>query len=248
MTAWGDNHPGVSTPPDSADEEVLVALHGLGGCSAVWLPVLRFHPERWPGWWSAPTLPGHGGPELDEPYTFDALARAVAAALPPARSYVVLGHSLGGVVGLRLAALEPRVRRVIGVGIKVEWTDDELDRASALAARPVQWFDTEAEAVARFRRVSGVGDLLDEKDARRGVIEEAGRWRHAFDPRAFGIGRPDMSGLLRDCPAEVVLARGEHDPMNTDEQLRALVPGPVSLPGLGHNAHLEDPDAVCALL
>jgi pimeloyl-ACP methyl ester carboxylesterase len=32
------------------------------------------------------------------------------------------------------------------------------------------------------------------------------------------------------------------------EQLRALVPAPVDLPGLGHNAHVEAPAAVAALL
>jgi pimeloyl-ACP methyl ester carboxylesterase len=245
---WGFNHPGVSSPPDSAGEEVLVALHGLGGCGAVWGSVLEHQPGRWPAWWSAPDLAGHGvGPRLAS-YTFDGMARALARSLPPAGSYVVVGHSLGGVVALRLAALEPRVRRVVGVGIKVEWTDDELARAAELARRPVAWFDTQVEAVARFRRVSGVGDLLDDAYARRGVVEEAGRWRLAFDPGTFGVGRPDMAALVRECTAEVVLARGEHDPMNTDGQLRALVPTPVTLAGLGHHAHLEDPDAVCALL
>jgi pimeloyl-ACP methyl ester carboxylesterase len=46
----------------------------------------------------------------------------------------------------------------------------------------------------------------------------------------------------------VILARGEHDHMVTDQQLSDLVPQPVTLPGLGHNAHLEDPAAVYALL
>jgi hypothetical protein len=32
------------------------------------------------------------------------------------------------------------------------------------------------------------------------------------------------------------------------EQLRVLVPAPVDLPGLGHNAHVESPAAVAALL
>jgi pimeloyl-ACP methyl ester carboxylesterase len=31
-------------------------------------------------------------------------------------------------------------------------------------------------------------------------------------------------------------------------QLAALVPDPVQLPGLGHNAHVEDPAAIWALL
>jgi len=65
------------------------------------------------------------------------------------------------------------------------------------------------------------------------------------DQRAFGVGAPDLPGLLAACRAEVVLARGADDPMVTAAQLG---PGAVSLPGLGHNAHVEDPAAVLALL
>jgi pimeloyl-ACP methyl ester carboxylesterase len=79
------------------------------------------------------------------------------------------------------------------------------------------------------------------------VVGEGSGWRLAQDPRTFGVGVPDMPGLLAavDCP--VVLARGEHDPMVTHEQLAALVADPVTLPGLGHNAHVEDPAAVLSL-
>ena len=58
---------------------------------------------------------------------------------------------------------------------------------------------------------------------------------------------PDMVGLLAQARCPVVLARGEHDPMVTDDDLAALVTHPVVLPGLGHNAHVEDPAAVLAL-
>jgi hypothetical protein len=37
----------------------------------------------------------------------------------------------------------------------------------------------------------------------------------------------------------VTLARGEHDAMNTGEQLTRLGVPAVTLPGLGHNAHVQ---------
>ncbi|GAA4535464.1 hypothetical protein [Pseudonocardia xishanensis] len=46
----------------------------------------------------------------------------------------------------------------------------------------------------------------------------------------------------------VTLARGERDPMVSDADPAALVPAPVTLPGLGHNTHVENPAAVRALL
>ncbi len=224
---------------------LLLLLHGLGATGDVWAgwePVLA---RRWPGRWLAPDLPGHGGsPPLPE-YTFDALAAAVRPLVEPGT--VVLGHSLGGVVGLALGA---PAAAVIGLGIKVAWSDEELGRAHALAARPAAWFDSRDEAAARHLRVSGLAGLLaaDDPAVHAGVAERDGRWRPALDPRAFGVGAPDMPALVARCPAAVTLARGERDPMNTDEQLRAYGVPLVTLPGLGHNAHVEDPQACAALL
>jgi pimeloyl-ACP methyl ester carboxylesterase len=224
--------------------EVVVLLHGLGGTHGVWdrLAKLIHGPVH------VPDLPGHGSAPWLDTYTFSTMAEQVAAGLPPASSYAVIGHSLGGVVALELARQQRAVRRVVGLGIKVEWTDDELARGRELAGRPIAWFETESEALARHRRISGVGDLVDDRVAHEGVLEAGGVWRLAMDSRAFGVGRPDMVGLLDNASAVVTLARGEHDHMVTDEQLAALVPDPVMLPGLGHNAHLEDPAAVRALL
>ena len=69
-----------------------------------------------------------------------------------------------------------------------------------------------------------------------------------MDPGAFAVGAPDMPQLLARCQAPVTLARGEHDPMNTDEQFARLGVPAVTLPGLGHNAHVENPDLTSTLL
>lgn len=223
---------------------VVVLLHGLGATAEVWdglVPLL-------PGAWVAPDLPGHGGSAPLPAYTFAAVAEAVADLVDPAGT-VVLGHSFGGVVGLHLAA-RPGVRAVIGLGIKVAWSPEELARAAALAAREPARFATREEAVARHLRVSGLDGLVDPDSpaALAGVIEQDGAWRSALDPRAFAVGEPQMAALLAAAPVPVVLARGEHDAMVSAEQLRALVPAPVDLPGLGHNAHVEAPAAVARLL
>ena len=57
-----------------------------------------------------------------------------------------------------------------------------------------------------------------------------------------------MPRLLAETRAQITLARGEHDPLVTDDQLARLQATRVTLPGLGHNAHVEDPAAVAALL
>lgn len=220
-------------------------LHGLGATSGVW----RGHDG------AAPDLPGHGSAAWDAPYSFTRHAEAVLPLLG-AEPATVVGHSMGGVVGLVLAAMAPdRVRLVVGLGIKVSWPPEDAARAAAMAERPVATYDTRDEAVDRFLRVSGLVGLVapddpmvDEAVVDRSTSGEGSGWRLAQDPRTFGVGVPDMAGLLAAVACPVVLARGEHDAMVTHEQLAALVPDPVTLPGLGHNAHVEDPSAVLALL
>jgi pimeloyl-ACP methyl ester carboxylesterase len=230
---------GGSQPP------VVLLLHGLGATGDVWDGLAAALGERA---WVAPDLPGHGGSDPLPEYTFAGVAAAVASLVDPAGT-VVLGHSFGGVVGLHLAT-RPGVRAVVGLGIKVSWTPDELARASALAQRPAPTFDTRDQAVARHLRVSGLDGLLDPSDPALGAgVRRIGQsWRSTFDPRAFGVGEPGMAQLIAAAPVPVRLARGELDPMVSTAQLTALVPDPVELPGLGHNAHIQAPEAVLPLL
>jgi pimeloyl-ACP methyl ester carboxylesterase len=139
---------------------------------------------------------------------------------------------------------------VVGVGIKVSWAAEELARARALAQRQVSWFDSREEAAERYLRVSGLAGLLspEAEAVDAGLREVDGRWRLAMDPAAFGVGAPDMPQLLAASRAPAVLARGEHDQMVTDDQLRRLGVAPRTLAGLGHNAHVEDPAAVLRLV
>jgi pimeloyl-ACP methyl ester carboxylesterase len=233
-------------------DPLLVLLHGLGATGDVWDSWRPLLAQRWPGRWLAPDLPGHGGSPPLAAYTFDAFAEAVAGIVDPGTRVVVLGHSLGGVVGLALASgIYPvHVQAVIGLGIKVVWTDEDLDRAQAMARRPLTWFASKDEAATRYLRVSGLANLLpaDDPAVDAGLRAQDGQWRLAMDPAAFTVGAPDMANLLAQSRAAVVLARGEHDPMNTDQQLAQLGVPVVTLPALGHNAHVESPEVSITLL
>ena len=94
------------------DGPPLVLVHGLGGTIENWralAPPLAAHHRVF-----VPDLPGHGGSGLlSEARNVDALAEAVLGILDAedVPGAVWIGHSLGGVVGLRAAVLRPTAVR-----------------------------------------------------------------------------------------------------------------------------------------
>jgi pimeloyl-ACP methyl ester carboxylesterase len=229
---------------------LVLLLHGLGATGEVFAGFERVLADTWAGGWLTVDLPGHGRSAWDPPYTFARHAEAVRRLLRHDRDTVVVGHSMGGVVALELAdGRGPVPRAVVAFGIKVTWPQEHAAAAARLAARPVTHVAHRSEAVARYLKLAGLTDLVDPEDAGdAGVVETPEGWRVAQDQATFGVGIPDMAGLLARAACPVVLARGEHDQMVSDEDIEALGRRPVTLGGLGHNAHVEDPAAVVELL
>ena len=225
----------------------LLLLHGLGATGEVWRGLVDTVGDGWPGPILVPDLPGHGRSRGLARYSFGSLAAALACALEPGRPVVVLGHSLGGVVGLTLGSgwFGMPVPAVCGLGMKVRWTATELAKAAALAARPATIFATRAEAMDRALRVAGLYGLTPELPS--AITHAPAGWQLTLDNAAFGVGAPDLAGLLAACRGLVVLAAGENDPMCPAEHLAAFG-APVLLAGRGHNAHVEDPQALRPLL
>jgi pimeloyl-ACP methyl ester carboxylesterase len=137
-------------------DPILLLLHGLGATGEVWDGLLKRH---WEGEVIAPDLPGHGRSPRMDTYTFESMAASIAAVLPEGRKVVVLGHSLGGVLALTLAAAG-QVAAACGLGIKLRWSDAELTKAAEVAARPERVFATREEAVDRWLKVSGLAGLV----------------------------------------------------------------------------------------
>lgn len=238
-------------------DPTLLLLHGMGGSAAVWTPLTELLDKHWAGSWIAPDLPGHGrtGPTPDGTYDYDGLAAAVAAVLAPGRPVAILGHSLGGAIGLSLAAGDHGVpvTAVVGLGIKVRWSEQELAGAQAFAARGAQVCATRDEAAERAVKAAGLAGLveLDSPVADTLVHRVRDAWRLGFDLRALTVGAPDMTGWLATLGAKgipVTLAAGERDPLSPAEHLRELGTEPVILSGLGHSAHVQDPSALLPLL
>ena len=228
----------------------LLLIHGLGATSGVWAELEA--ELEWPGRVVVPDLPGHGLSAWTGDYTLGTLAGALSPDFGLDEPVVVVGHSLGGAVGLCLASglFRPRVEAVVGIGIKVTWSDDDIANMTKVAERGVRYFETGEDAVDRFLRQSGLAGLVgaDHRSARTGVVEDRGQWRLSQDPLTFAQKPVDMEGLMAAATCPVVLGAGEYDAMVTAADLSAHVSDVRIAAGRGHNVQVEDPSWVAALV
>ena len=231
-------------------EPLLVLLHGMGANASVWQRLLSIVERSWSGRWLAPDLRGHGRSVREGPYGIGAHAADVAALIEAEAPgpVTLVGHSFGGAVAALVATgwFGPQVSGVAAFGVKIEWTEPEIEKARNLAGRPAPAFATREEATERYLRISGLAGLADPSSATAaaGVIAEDGCFQVAMDPRAYGAVGPSIAGLLRLAAAPLRLAAGERDSMVTLEQMQRIDPAAQLFPGVGHNAHWEAPDRV----
>lgn len=229
-------------------------LHGLGATAAVWKPLERVLEERGNVRWLAADLGGHGGSDWQSFYSVGQLASQLAELVHQQRAdeLFIVGHSLGAYVGLALASgwFGTRVRGVLGIGPKISWPAEDVQAARELASRAVRWYPTEEEAWTRYRRVSGLTpDIASSREwLARGAVQGEEGWRLAQDPRTFAVAGAPFASLAASATAPILLARGERDPMVSLQELAVHSRQAHDIRAVGHNAHIEDPGAVAALL
>ncbi len=232
---------------------VLLLLHGLAGNGGVWQPLLGVLRDRWPGAIVVPDLRGHGRSPHGRHYNYGQHAADVAELLDADEHVNVVAHSMGAVVAATAASalFGLSIDSILGFGVKTGFSEAELEKMRSLAKMPVRWFDTRREAAERFLKLSGLAGLAAEDCAAvaAGVREENGRWRLAADPGIFSAaGGAGLEGVLGACKARLNLACGSEDQMVTVQQLRRYDPQALELPGLGHNLHVQAPEALAALM
>ena len=231
-------------------DPTLLLIHGLGATSGVWHQVIEA--LDWPGRVVAPDLPGHGRGDWTGDYTVGGLAAGVAGHVDNGEEVIIVGHSLGGGVGLGLASgfFRPVVRGVIALGVKVAWTEDDVAGMASVAAKGIRWCETRDEAVQRFLRASGLVGLVDADHpaVENAVVEGDDGWRTAQDPMTFAQRILDMAGLVAAAKCPVLLGAGSGDPMVSASDLAAHTNDARICEGAGHNVQVERPDWVVGLL
>jgi pimeloyl-ACP methyl ester carboxylesterase len=229
----------------------LLLLHGLGVNGAVWQPLLS-HLKAWPGRIVVPDFRGHGRSPHARPYGLGQHAADLAALLPPDEPVTIVGHSMGGLVGLVLASgwFGVTARAALGCSLKVTWQPDELSKLKQLAATPARWFANRAEAAERFLRVSGLTGIVDATApvVTAGIVEADGRYRLAADPATVLVVGPDIGPVLGAIVALWRLACGSLDPLVRVAELQAYDAQAIEIEGCGHNLHVEQPATLAQLI
>jgi pimeloyl-ACP methyl ester carboxylesterase len=259
LTWWGERS---ATP--------VVFLHGWMDCSETFQFLVDSLPPDWTC--VAPDWRGFGGTEwpVGDYWFADYFAdlEALLDLLSPAEPARLIAHSMGGNVASMYAGIRPkRVRWVAnleGVGLKRSSPD-------AAPARYVEWLD-ELKQPAVARRYGSIESVVNFIMARNPAIPRdraeylARAWTRpdgngvtlVFDPRHRNVSamlfrREEAEACWRRIEAPVLLFLGEQSEIRTrispdggDDYFHSLYRDLriVTVPGVGHMMHLEDPDAI----
>ncbi|MCS5713333.1 alpha/beta hydrolase [Herbiconiux sp. CPCC 205716] len=263
------------------DGPALVLLHGAAGSWTTWTPLLLAAASEGrplanvvvldlPGWGESP-LPDRPLSNGRTALSIDAYAGAVrdAVAALGHRSWTLMGHSMGGLIALHLAASEPARTESVVVVSPTGPSVLEAARHPVRSLRREPAFVGLRAAMGAFSRGGAAASVLlralDRMHVLRPVVAPlfarpadippgvASALSREVRPQAFSIAarlaaRYDPDRWM-DITAPVRVVRGSRDAFSAeadDGRLARLLPGSTLsvLPTAGHFAHLEAPFAV----
>jgi pimeloyl-ACP methyl ester carboxylesterase len=213
-------------------------------------------------------LRGHGDSEWADPpvYSFEKYASDLNEVVEKLdlRDFVLIGHSMGGMVSLVYAATHPgRVSRLVLVDTTMHMSKESIGRLRDLGARPAKDYATHDELISRYRLQPegpnlAVSEVIRHVAAHSGRQTAEGTWRHKFDRSLYAIfERRDGRPYWNHIKVPALLVKGEHSSRVNAEilaQVKARSPQVelVEVPNSDHHITLDNPggfvDAVRAWL
>ena len=248
--AWGD-----------PSERGIVLVHG-GGAHAHWwdhIAPLLTRDRRV----LAVDLSGHGDSGRRDDYSLDVWSReilAVAADAGLSEPPIVIGHSMGGFVTLRLASLYgSKIAGAVVIDSPVrdrDLTPEENAARERRAFGPLRVYPTRDDAIAHFRPVPPQPALpwIAAHIAATSVRPAADGpgWTWKFDRKIFARA-PFGAALLTRLDCRVALFRAEHGIVSVQmsqtmyDRLGRVAPV-IEIPAAGHHIMLDQPVALIAAL
>jgi len=204
-------------------------------------------------------LSGHGDSGRRESYNFDAWASeilAVAADAGLTEPPVVIGHSMGGIVTLRLASMfGSRIEGAVVIDSPLrDRAPEEQAARRQRTFRQLLVYPTREAILARFRPVPDqpVLGYVAEHAAATSVRQVDGGWIWKWDPAVFSSREVPPGPLARlDCRA--AFFRAEHGILSAEmsdliyDRLGRVAPV-IEIPVAGHHVMLDQPVALVAAL
>lgn len=225
-------------------------IHGHQSSSASWWRVAK--ELRAQGWRViTPDLPGHGqGPRLPlSRASVDALVDALVGSLQPSPAHrfdVVVGHSLGAVIGLQLAArgiVVPEVLVLEEPPVPLNSEERQL-KVRDLRARVAQARAGDPGEAVRLQL--SLHPRWEWRDAQV-VIGNRRLLDLDFCEELVRCADWDLAELASRCPApiDLILARGSRPEPEPPPQLGAVKPRRFARMGSEHNVHRSQPSEWC---
>ena len=176
----------LRTVSAESSQGTILYVHGLGE-SALSFEALLTDPKLASWKHLAPDLPGYGKSFWEsEPLPLEEQARRLARLLSGQveEPVVVLGHSMGGVIGTLLAELEPeKVRAFVNVEGNLSLADCGYSSQAARYSRQA-WLEEGAEIV--------LGNILADEGEASEVTRAYAASIQLCDPRAFHLNSDEL--------------------------------------------------------
>jgi esterase len=240
----------------------LVILHGLLGSSRNWTSTGKLLARSFEVF--ALDLRGHGdspwAPPPERDYSFTACAADVSAWLDAkgVRQPILLGHSLGGKIAMRVAVDNPaRCRALVVADIAPrDYAPHHIEAFTAMRGLNLATLASRAEAEDKLKK-----QLHDQNLARfllTNLVREADagfRWRMDLDGLSAALPQLACSSLRPGeiYPGPALFLRGDQSDFIRETD-RMLIAGHfprhqiLALGRAGHNLHVDQPAAFTAAL
>lgn len=222
----------------------VIALHGNGQSLEIWNKLVQsqnlenFIPK---------SLAGHGQNEKLDSYSLEGHADFISEQIK--NPCILMGHSLGAHIALRVAKKNKMIKKLILTGMPPLSSTDDMGAAfiSENTYSHVLWDEKSNEDdLEKFCKVQ----QLDESYAKElhvSFLQQDPKHRSGL-LASFGAGIEDEVQMIKDLSIPVQIILGDKDAFINFDYINSLGFSPVFITNCGHNIMIDRPDELIKYL